>query len=105
MRAPVQIGTVARRLSAARVSRPRTENGRRSRLALRGCGGAAGVDVLSNLENAIGGDGDDVIVGSSLTGQAGNNLLDGGAGNDSLDGGDGSDNLQGGAGNDGGRLA
>jgi Ca2+-binding RTX toxin-like protein len=54
-----------------------------------------GTDVLSSIENLVGGDGDD-----SLIGDTGNNLLDGGTGNDSLSGGAGNDTLIGGAGND-----
>ncbi|WP_253257041.1 calcium-binding protein [Microcystis aeruginosa] len=63
-----------------------------------------GIDVLSGIENLVGGDGDD-----SLTGNAGNNRLDGGTGNDTLlgqqgadllDGGTGADSLSGGSGND-----
>jgi Ca2+-binding RTX toxin-like protein len=57
--------------------------------------GAAGVDVLSNLENVTGGGGNDTVAGS-----AGNNVLDGGTGDDNLDGGGGNDTLVGGAGND-----
>ena len=48
----------------------------------------AGNDVLSNVENVVGGSGNDVIVGS-----AGANTLDGGAGDDKLDGAGGVDTL------------
>ena len=48
------------------------------------------------IENAIGGSGNDVIIGNSSA-----NQLTGGAGDDSLSGGEGNDRLIGGAGNDG----
>jgi Ca2+-binding RTX toxin-like protein len=54
-----------------------------------------GSDTLIDIENAVGGGGDD-----SLTGSTGNNQLDGGNDNDTLDGGSGNDTLLGGAGND-----
>ncbi|MCZ8159155.1 MAG: calcium-binding protein, partial [Microcystis sp. LE19-196.1B] len=54
-----------------------------------------GTDVLSSIENLVGGDGDD-----SLTGDTANNQLDGGTGNDTLLGDAGNDTLIGGAGND-----
>jgi Ca2+-binding RTX toxin-like protein len=54
-----------------------------------------GTDVLSGIENLVGGDGDD-----SLTGDTANNQLDGGTGNDTLLGDAGNDTLLGGAGND-----
>ncbi|MFM7788426.1 MAG: M10 family metallopeptidase C-terminal domain-containing protein, partial [Microcystis panniformis] len=54
-----------------------------------------GIDVLSGIENLVGGDGND-----SLIGNTGNNQLDGGTGNDSLTGGLGNDTLIGGLGND-----
>ncbi|MFO0291132.1 MAG: beta strand repeat-containing protein, partial [bacterium] len=54
-----------------------------------------GTDVLSGIENLVGGDGDD-----SLTGDTANNQLDGGTGNDTLLGDAGNDTLIGGAGND-----
>lgn len=50
---------------------------------------------LSNMQNAIGGSGNDRIWGNSAA-----NLLDGGAGDDELFGRDGEDTLVGGAGND-----
>jgi Ca2+-binding RTX toxin-like protein len=53
------------------------------------------VDEISNVENVIGGDGNDFIYGFS-----GRNVLNGGAGNDSLDGLGGNDTLIGGAGDD-----
>ena len=48
--------------------------------------------TFSNIENVIGGSGDDTLIGS-----AANNALTGGAGNDSIDGGAGNDQLDGGA--------
>ncbi len=61
-------------------------------------GGAVGnvaVAVNTNIENAIGGGGDDRLTGNGLnnrlTGNAGNDTLWGGAGDDSLSGGSGSD--------------
>ena len=52
-------------------------------------------DTLVNVENLIGGSGDD-----KLTGDASANALTGNAGNDTLDGGLGADTMTGGAGND-----
>ncbi len=52
-------------------------------------------DIRSLIENAIGGSGNDVIVGN-----AADNTLNGGAGNDTLNGGQGTDILYGGAGAD-----
>jgi Ca2+-binding RTX toxin-like protein len=49
-------------------------------------GPETGVDTLADIENVIGGAGNDTI-----TGNASNNLLEGGAGNDLIDGGDGID--------------
>ncbi len=57
--------------------------------------GTAGVDTLVNVENVLGGDGDDTIAGTG-----GDNLLSGGAGNDVLTGLAGEDVLLGGLGND-----
>jgi Ca2+-binding RTX toxin-like protein len=54
-----------------------------------------GTDILSGIENLIGGGGNDNLLGSS-----GNNQIDGSSGNDNLDGGGGNDTLLGGAGND-----
>jgi Ca2+-binding RTX toxin-like protein len=66
--------------------------------------GAAGFDLVSNIENVIGGDGNDIIIGSSgVTGSANlgaNNVLDGALGDDSINGGAGNDTLIGAAGND-----
>ncbi|MCF2151405.1 M10 family metallopeptidase C-terminal domain-containing protein [Desmonostoc muscorum LEGE 12446] len=56
------------------------------------------------IENAVGGSGNDTIIGNSvankLSGNAGNDTLNGGAGNDTLNGGVGNDTLNGGAGLD-----
>ncbi len=57
--------------------------------------GTSGTDVLSNVENVLGGAGNDTIAGT-----AGDNLLSGGAGNDVLTGLAGEDVLLGGLGND-----
>ncbi|MCA3287398.1 MAG: VCBS repeat-containing protein [Roseomonas sp.] len=57
--------------------------------------GAVGADTLSSIENALGGEGDD-----SLLGDGNANLLNGGAGNDTLLGGLGVDTLAGGLGDD-----
>jgi Ca2+-binding RTX toxin-like protein len=69
--------------------------------------------VGSDVENIIGGSGNDVLTGSSepnniqggpgddtLQGGGGNDTLDGGQGNDVVEGGDGNDQVQGGEGND-----
>ncbi len=52
-------------------------------------------DTLINIENVLGGYGNDLIIGNSL-----NNELDGGEGDDTLNGGAGNDTLIGDAGND-----
>lgn len=62
-------------------------------------------DKIKNIENFIGGSGDDTITGDGLDniliGNNGSDSINGGAGNDTLDGGnDGSDTLDGGSGND-----
>lgn len=70
-------------------------------------------DARSLIENAVGGDGDDVIIGNDaanvleggggkdqIFGGLGNDILDGGTGNDELDGGPGIDDLSGGEGSD-----
>ena len=61
-------------------------------------------DHISNVENAKGGSGDDLIVGNggwnNLFGYGGNDWFDGKGGNDVLSGGIGNDTLQGGAGHD-----
>lgn len=58
-------------------------------------GDEAGSDTLIDIENVIGGKGDDTLIGND-----GANVLHGGAGNDTLDGGAGDDILAGGAGDD-----
>lgn len=58
-------------------------------------GDDAGSDTLENIENVIGGAGNDLITGDALA-----NRLDGGAGNDTLQGGAGDDLIIAGAGND-----
>lgn len=60
-----------------------------------GTGGAALGDTYISVENAIGGSGNDQLMGSG-----GNNRLEGGAGDDQLFGGDGGDTLVSGTGND-----
>ena len=59
---------------------------------------------VKNIENVIGGSGNDELTGddraNQLTGGFGNDILDGGAGNDTLNGGAGNDTLDGGAGDD-----
>lgn len=63
-----------------------------------------GDQVSSDVENALGGSGDDILTGSEasniLRGNGGNDTLTGGDGNDILDGGAGNDSENGGAGND-----
>src|SRR6185503_3351001 len=49
-------------------------------------GGQIGLDLLSSIENVIGGKGDDLLIGDD-----GANLLNGGAGNDMLIGDSGND--------------
>ena len=71
-------------------------------------GGAGTIDGVAtrfaNIEHAIGGDGDDQLVGSAaanqLHGMRGSDMLSGGAGADRLDGGSGADTLLGGGGAD-----
>jgi Ca2+-binding RTX toxin-like protein/subtilisin-like proprotein convertase family protein len=67
--------------------------------AIRLDGGVGAIDgigtTFSNIENAIGGDGSDIIVGS-----IGNNQLFGMRGNDTLDGGGGIDTINAGTGDD-----
>ena len=57
--------------------------------------GGVAEDTIRNIENVIGGSGDDTLTGDSLA-----NVLIGGGGNDMLKGGDGNDTLDGGAGID-----
>jgi serralysin len=60
-----------------------------------GLKGNVSITQGTNIENAIGGSGSDVLVGNAL-----NNVLKGGAGNDFIFGGAGADTLWGGAGED-----
>jgi Ca2+-binding RTX toxin-like protein len=53
------------------------------------------INTGTNIENAFGGDGNDIIIGNSAA-----NALSGGRGNDTLDGGTGNDTLKGGRGDD-----
>ncbi|MGH6718036.1 MAG: calcium-binding protein, partial [Alphaproteobacteria bacterium] len=66
--------------------------------------GGAGVDALVGIENALGGAGDDIVIGgggnNKLAGGAGDDVLLGGGGNDSFIGGDGDDVLVASAGAD-----
>ncbi|MCA3298608.1 MAG: hypothetical protein ING28_10870 [Roseomonas sp.] len=66
--------------------------------------GAAGNDLLSGIENILGGAGNDSVLSDDfanlLGGGAGNDRLSGGGGNDTLDGGAGSDTMSGGNGDD-----
>jgi Ca2+-binding RTX toxin-like protein len=65
---------------------------------------AATSDLITNIENFIGGSGDDTVSGNGatnlLSGGLGNDTLSGLGGADTLNGGDGSDTLIGGAGQD-----
>ena len=66
--------------------------------------GQAAGDVISNIENVVGGAGHDTVYGSDdaneLNGQGGNDILAGADGNDTLWGGNGNDWLEGGSGDD-----
>ncbi len=66
--------------------------------------GYGGTDMLSSIENAIGGSGNDTLiatsVGSKLVGNGGSDTLTGGAGNDTLVGGSGNNVLNGNGGID-----
>jgi hypothetical protein len=66
--------------------------------------GQVSIDFGTVIENALGGAGNDLIVGNGagnvIDGGAGNDMIDGGSGNDKLLGGAGNDKLAGGAGND-----
>ena len=63
-----------------------------------------GTDKLTSIENAVGGDGNDILIatskGSELDGGNGADTLTGGNGADMLYGGDGNDNVNAGGGND-----
>ncbi|MFZ6746051.1 S8 family serine peptidase [Undibacterium sp. JH2W] len=67
-------------------------------------GGTLSIAKNTVIQNAYGGDGDDILIanakGSLLYGMGGNDTLLGGAGNDTLVGGKGNDSLDGGAGLD-----
>ncbi len=54
-----------------------------------------GSDTLTDIENVIGSDGNDIITGDSVA-----NTIDGGAGDDYVEGGGGNDTIKGGSGND-----
>ena len=58
-------------------------------------GHSLAIAIGSDIENAIGGDGNDTLIGNAL-----NNVLYGGRGDDRLDGGAGNDTLVGGTGSD-----
>ena len=66
--------------------------------------GSGGTDSFSSIENLLGGDLDDVLIGDGganrLTGGAGNDVLVGGAGDDLLEGGGGANEIYGGKGDD-----
>ena len=66
--------------------------------------GTGAIDILRNVENVTGSNGNDTITGNSsantLDGGNGNDTLSGGAGNDALNGGAGADTLNGDIGND-----
>ena len=72
--------------------------------ALTGTQGDARYDVMSNIENLIGSDYADILVGNGgpndIYGGEGDDMLQGGAGNDILEGGDGADTIDGGDGSD-----
>jgi Ca2+-binding RTX toxin-like protein len=67
-------------------------------------GNEIGSDILSHIEDIVGGGGDDQLFGDEnnnlISGGSGDDYLAGGAGNDGLYGGDGNDALYGGSGND-----
>ncbi|WP_449434373.1 retention module-containing protein [Pseudomonas putida] len=66
--------------------------------------GGAGTDTLTGIENLVGSDYGDTLIGDAganlLSGGMGNDVLGGAAGNDILIGGAGNDTLTGGSGND-----
>jgi Ca2+-binding RTX toxin-like protein len=57
--------------------------------------GGAGMDILTGIENILGSNHNDTLIGTSAA-----NQIEGGGGNDILDGGTGNDILKGGSGND-----
>ena len=67
-------------------------------------GGGQGIDTLIDIENLIGGNFNDRLIGDAndnvLTGGDGNDILKGKEGNDTFFGGDGDDTMRGGAGTD-----
>lgn len=65
-------------------------------------GADIGTDMLSQIEDIIGGSGDDVLIGdaTSVTNAIGKNVIQGLAGNDTITGRDGLDSLSGGTGVD-----
>ena len=66
--------------------------------------GFGGTDSITEIENIIGSEFDDILTGNSgnnsLTGRGGNDAIAGGAGNDMLVGSSGADTISGGAGSD-----
>jgi hypothetical protein len=79
--------------------------GRRRALRLDLAAGAtAGGDVITGIERAVGGEGDDVLAGTDgpdqLGGRPGDDVIVSRRGNDALDGGPGADGLDGGPGDD-----
>jgi Ca2+-binding RTX toxin-like protein len=69
-----------------------------------GSGGDAAGDTFYSIENVVGSDFNDALIGNAagnhLDGGLGNDALSGGQGNDTLDGGFGNDMIWGGSGND-----
>lgn len=67
-------------------------------------GNSGGKVELRSVENVVGSDGNDTIIGdgevNKLSGRGGNDKIDGGAGDDTITGGGGDNNLSGGSGND-----
>ncbi|MBD2748202.1 hypothetical protein IC232_16005 [Microvirga sp. BT688] len=75
-----------------------------SRTTAQAIHGDQGTDTLIDIENVVGGSGNDALIGDTgqnvLEGGNGLDTLQGGSGNDTLKGGDGNDTLDGGQGND-----
>ena len=67
-------------------------------------GAGQGSDTLNNIDNLVGGSGNDTLTGNenanTISGSVGNDVIDGGSGDDVLNGGAGDDTLKGGAGSD-----